>query len=287
MSEADFVRHKAVELIEPRGGEAVPVVYDSPHSGTLYPEDFGHVVDPFLLMHGEDRFVDDLVIDAPDHGIPLIRALFARTYIDPNREPTDLDPHLLEEDWPDELVPGLHSERGVGLIFRLIGRSVPIYGRRLGPAEVRHRVQTYWQAYQDCLQERIDEAHARHGQVWHVDWHSMQAVGNELSPDPGIARKDFVLGDLDGTSCAAEFTDFVADALRGLGYSVAVNDPYAGAYIVRRHGRPREGRHSLQVEINRGLYMDAESLDPTGGLEELRKSLARFAAELAAWAAER
>jgi N-formylglutamate deformylase len=283
---SEYSIHDAVDLIEPEG-DALPIVFDSPHSGTTYPDDFAHAVDPFLLHGGEDRFVDDLVIDAPRHGIALIRALFARTYIDPNREPGDLDPELLEENWPEAIETGRHSQRGVGLVFRLIGSGVPIYARRLGATELNHRIENYWRPYHSCLAGRIDALHARHGAVWHVDWHSMLAVGNDLSPDPGVHRPDFVLGDLHGTSCDAEFTDFVASALGDLGYTVGLNEPYAGAHIVEHYGRPKDSRHSIQIEINRGLYMEQDSLGRTDGLPNLRTALDAFSTKLAQWVTSR
>lgn len=283
---SDRPGHEPVALAEPEG-KAVPVVYSSPHSGTVYPEDFGHVVDPFLLVGGEDRFVDDLVADAPAHGIALIRALFARTYVDPNRDASDLDPLLIGEDWPEAVEAGIHSARGVGLIFRLIGDAVPIYDRRLATAEIRHRLDAYWTPFHDRLGGRIDALASRHGAVWHVDWHSMQPVGNALSPDPGAKRPDFVIGDRFGKSCEPEFTAFVAGTLRALGYRTALNEPYAGAYIVARHGDPARGRHSLQIEINRGLYMDGTSLERLDGFATLRRSLDVFSAKLAEWAADR
>lgn len=279
---ADFVMHDAFDLLEP-DGDAAPLIYDSPHSGTLYPDDFAHAVERLLLVGGEDRFVDDLVVDAPRHGIALLRALFARTYIDPNRDPTDLDPLLLPDDWPEAVEARLHSGRGIGLIFRLIGEDRPIYDRRLGGAEIRHRIASYWEPYHQALQARIDALHETYGAVWHVDWHSMQPVGNALSPDPGERRADFVLGDRFGQSCAPGFTACVADLLGDLGYTVAVNRPYAGAYIVERQGRPAEGRHSLQIEINRGLYMDAGTLEASPGMVPLRAALGEFSRRLAEW----
>lgn len=273
---------KAVSVSRPRG-EALPLLYDSPHSGRVYPEDFRAAADMRLLVGGEDRFVDDLVIDAPGHGATLVKALFARTYVDPNRTPADLDPHLLPEDWVEETAPTVNAERGVGLIFRLIGDSVPIYDRRLTSVEIRHRVERYWRPYHDALAREIEALDGRFGEVFHVNWHSMQATGNALSPDPGRKRPDFVLGDLDGRSCDPAFTRFAADALAGLGYSVGLNDPYKGAYIVERYGRPDEGVHTLQIEINRGLYMDHGTLDRASGFASLKKDLTRFTESIAAY----
>lgn len=278
---SDFTRHPAVDVARPEG-KSLPLVYDSPHSGTLYPDDFGHSVEPMALFGGEDRYVDDLVRDAPAKGITLVRALFARTYIDPNRDRAELDPLLLPEDWPDPVVAGDNSLRGFGLIFRLIGEGVPLYERRLAAAEIHHRIETYWTAYHAALDAEIDRQHAQNGIVWHIDWHSMLPIGNALSPDPGKARADFVLGDRFGTSCDPAFTDHVAALLRDLGYSTAINDPYAGAFIVSRHGRPSEGRHSLQIEINRGLYLDFETLERSEKFAALKQALGRFSDGIAA-----
>lgn len=277
---------EAVSVRRPRG-EPLPLLFDSPHSGRVYPEDFGAAVENRLLVGGEDRFVDDLVVDAPSHGATLVTALFARTYVDVNRQSVDLDPHLLPEDWADEIAPTINSERGVGLIFRMIGDSVPIYDRALTSLEIRRRIEHYWLPYHRALEEETERLHETFGEVFHVNWHSMQAVGNALAPDPGGKRADFVLGDLDGTACDPAFTRFVAESLRGLGYSVAINEPYKGAYIVERYGRPAEGRHALQIEINRKLYMDHGTLDRTGGFATLKQDLSRFTTALAGFVRER
>jgi N-formylglutamate deformylase len=277
---------QAVSVRRP-DGEELPLLYDSPHSGRVYPEDFLPAAEMRLLLGGEDRFVDDLVIDAPSHGATLIKALFARTYIDPNRTADDLDPHLLPEDWAEETAPSVNSERGVGLIFRLIGDAVPIYDRLLSADEIRHRIDAYWRPYHAALEDEMARLTERFGEVLHINWHSMQPVGNALAPDPGQKRPDFVLGDLDGTSCDPALTRFVADHLSALGYSVGLNDPYKGALIVERYGKPEEGRHTLQIEINRALYMDHGTLDRTGGFADLKEDLSTFTDELADFARAR
>jgi N-formylglutamate deformylase len=270
-----------------RPDRPVALVFDSPHSGRHHPEDFRPAVGPFLLRGSEDGLVDDLFADAPHHGATLVRALFARAYVDPNRAPDDLDPLLLPDEWSREIAPTVHSRRGVGLVFRLVGDAIPIYDRVLSVEELDRRIEAYWRPYHDALDGALDGLQRTFGTVWHVNCHSMQSVGNALSPDPGSRRPDFVLGDLDGRSCAPEFTDFVASALRDLGYSVGINDPYRGAFIVERHGRPDEGRHSLQIEINRGLYMDQTSLERHEGFDALREDLGRFALGLSRFVAER
>ncbi|MCT7376292.1 N-formylglutamate amidohydrolase [Chelativorans salis] len=265
-------------------GSSTPVVFDSPHSGAVYPPDFRPAVPLHLLQGGEDRFVDELVADAPRHGAVLVIARFARTYIDPNRTLVDLDEELLEEPWPGPVSPSDHTKRGVGLIFREIGDKVPIYDRLLSIAEVQRRIDLCWRPYHEVLDAALDEAHRCWGAAWHVNCHSMTGFGNALSPDPGRARPAFVLGDRDGTSCAPEFTAFVASVLEEMDYSVAINDPYEGAELVWRHGRPTEGRHSLQIEINRDLYMDPSTLEKNDGFPALRASLGRLADRICRYA---
>lgn len=268
-------------------GDPAPVVFDSPHSGRTYPPGFQPLPGVEALKAYEDRFVDALLVDAPRHGVDVIAAEFPRSYIDPNRALDDLDHELLEADWPEPLAPTLHTERGVGLIFRLMHDSAPIYGEPLSLEEVKGRIEGCWLLYHETLDVALGAAQARHGAVWHVNCHSMRPVGDAMSPDPGMARADFVLGDLEGESCDPDFTRFVADTLSDLGHSVAVNDPYKGAFIVQRHGRPADGRHSLQIEINRALYMDVTTLKKHEGFERVRRDMGRFAEALAGYARER
>lgn len=280
MSETMTAEPQAVSVQRPKNG-IVPLLYDSPHSGRVYPADFNHAVEERLLVGGEDRFVDDLVLDAPGSGVTLIKALFARTYIDPNRMPTDLDPDLLPADWEEETTPTINSRRGVGLIFRMIGDSVPIYSRALSAKEIRHRIERYWRPYHQAVDTELDRLQQQFGTVFHINWHSMQAIGNALAPDPGRRRPDFVLGDLNGRACDPAFTDYVAGTLEKFGYSVSLNDPYKGAYIVERYGVPQKGRHTLQIEINRALYMDHGTLDRTCGFDDLKRKLSLFTEKLA------
>ena len=129
--------------------------------------------------------------------------------------------------------------------------------------------------------------HRAFGAVYHIDCHSMPAVGDPLADDAGCERADMVLGDRDGTTCAPELTALVARSLRDMGYRVAVNDPYKGVEIVRLHGRPAERRHSLQIEIKRSLYMDEQTLVENEGYGRLQRDLTRLAATLAGFVQER
>jgi N-formylglutamate deformylase len=270
-----------------KGSPAIPLVFDSPHSGRFYPDDFRSVISRKMLREYEDRFVDLLIADAPHHGVATISANFPRAYVDPNRASDDIDEEMLEAVWPAPLSPTPHSERGTGLIFRHMQDQSPIYDRLLTLEEVRRRLDGCWRPYHAALDAALAEARSRHNSVWHVNWHSMRPVGEAMTPDPGNKRADFVLGDLQGESCEPAFTSIVAEQLEAMGYSVAINHPYQGAYIVERYGKPQEGRHSLQIEINRRLYMDLGTLEKIERFAEIRTAIGRLAGELAQWTAAR
>lgn len=276
----------AVTVRRPAAG-AVPVVFDSPHSGRDYPPDFAPLVPVEQLHSYEDRLVDTLVAGAPEHGIALVTAGFPRAFVDPNRAADDIDRRVAGEDWTDPIAPTVYSERGIGLVFRTALDGSALYPGPLARADLAARIERLWRPYHDALEAELAGAEARWGAVWHVNWHSMRPVGDALSPDPGETRADFVLGDLDGTSAERAFTDHVEAALTGMGYSVARNRPFRGGYITARHGRPKEGRHSIQIEINRSLYLDLETLELTPRADGLKRDLDAFARGLAAWAAER
>ena len=175
------------------------------------------------------------------------------------------------------------TQQGIGLLWRVARGGAPMYRRKLTVGEVQGRIDRWYQPYHAALGAEVDRLHGRFGVVWHINCHSMPAIGDANADDPGRARADFVLGDREGTTCAGDFTAFVADTCRAMGYSVAINDPYKGVEIVRKHGRPAEGRHSLQIELNRRLYMDEQTLAPSEGYAELEASLGRLLEALAAY----
>ncbi|WP_457330286.1 N-formylglutamate amidohydrolase [Rhizobacter sp. P5_C2] len=265
-------------------GEPVPLVCDSPHSGVLYPDDFGHVV-PFDQLRGaEDTDVHVLWQALPSVGATLLAADFPRAYIDPNRDIDDIDPEMLAEPWPTPLHPSEKTRLGIGLIWRDAGKSGkwPIYARKLPVAEVQQRIATYHAPYHAAMREQIQAAHARFGAVWHLNLHSMPAdsyEGLQIQSDHPLA--DFVLGDRDGTTASPEFTALVAEALRRRGFSVALNDPFKGVALIARLGRPAERRHSLQVEIHRGLYMNETTRERSAGFPALQNALTAVSREIA------
>jgi N-formylglutamate amidohydrolase len=181
-----------------------------------------------------------------------------------------------EPRWPEAITPSRKTELGIGLVWRLAHGGAPMYARKLAVAEVQRRIADYYEPYQRSVAAALDERHRAFGAVWHINCHSMPAVGDVMSDDPGRARADFVLGDRDGSTCEPEFTAFIAATLAEIGYAVAINDPYKGVELVRRHGRPLERRHSLQIEVNRKLYMDEATLEKTPGFPTLQANLQRL-----------
>ena len=236
----------------------VPLVLDSPHSGFDFPDDFGSVLSEFDLREGEDCFVDELYLPATERGVGLIAALAPRTYIDLNRHAGDVDLELIEGGrWPGEHVPSGKARLGKALVWRTLDDGRAIYDRKLAASEVRRRIERFHAPYHAAVREAIAATHARFGRSWHINCHSMNAVGGvQGEGGAGRARPDFVVGDRDGTTCDAGFTEFVRAFLADLGYDVRVNDPYKGVELVRAYSNPAEGRMSLQLEINKRLYMD-------------------------------
>ncbi len=254
----------------------MPLVLDSPHSGFAFPADFGSVLSEFDLREGEDCFVDQLWMPATERGIPLIAALAPRTYIDFNRHAGDIDLELIEGGrWPDEHVPSGKAKIGKALVWRTLDDGRAIYDRKLSVDEVRGRIERYHRPYHGAVQGRIHETQAKYGRSWHIDCHSMNAVGGAQGEGgAGKARADFVLGDRDGTTCDAEFTELVRGVLAGFGYDVKVNDPYKGVELVRAYSDPARGRMSLQLEINKRLYMDEATRQKSAGFDTVQKHLA-------------
>lgn len=252
-----------------------PLVLDSPHSGTEFPADFGSVLSEFDLREGEDRFVDELWLPVIELCVCLLAARAPRTYIDVNRHAGDIDLALLEGGhWPGELVPSGKASIGKALIWRTLGDGRPIYDRLLSAAEVQRRIARFHAPYHCALAERITATHARFGASWHIDCHSMNAVsGTQAEGGAGVARADFVLGDRDGTSCEPAFTEFVRGALASFGYEVKVNDPFKGVELVRAHADPARGRHSLQIEVNKRLYMDEATREKHAGYASVQNNL--------------
>lgn len=255
-----------------------PLVLDSPHSGTAYPADFAYACDLALLRCAEDTHVEKLYDFATGLGVHWIEAHFPRSYLDANRNTTEMDVTLLDAPWPGkvETDPKTMSKvrLGKGLIWRTTDAGLPVYQRKLTVAEVRARIDNCWMPYHAAVVQAIDAAHQQHGYCIHINCHSMPAVASSNATEfPGEEHADFVVGDRDGSTAHEALSQLICRHLTGLGYSVAYNHPYKGVELVRRYSQPAQHRHSIQLEINRKLYMNEETLKVTAGFEPLKADL--------------
>lgn len=260
--------------------EAIPLICDSPHSGCTYPADFQTVLPVSVLRWAEDAYVDALWSAVPQHGGTLLCAEFPRSYVDVNREVDDIDPNILAEPWTSEVHPTEKSRLGYGLFWHSVNGQ-PMYDHKLWVGELENRISTYYEPYLNALWRQIDSAVERFGVAWHLNLHSMPSNSYAaLEQDTGKQLADFVLGDRDGTTCDPTLTGIIEDYLVDRGYTVARNDPFKGVALVARVGRPAEHRHSLQIEINRKLYMDEHTFERTEGFDGLKRDLDGLTAHL-------
>ncbi len=250
--------------------QTVPLVLSSPHSGRDYAPEFiaAARLDGLGLRRSEDSFVDELFACGPARGAPLLCALFPRAFVDPNREPYELDPEMFEDALPDYVnADSRRVASGLGTIARIVGTGLTIYREKLRFAEAERRINDLYRPYHAALEGLIRETLDRFGCAILLDCHSMPSVGGPMDRDPGARRADFVLGDRHGASCHPSVTASVARLLGDLGYAVRVNEPYAGGYTTVRYGRPQGGVHGLQIEINRALYMDEINIERGPGFD--------------------
>ena len=259
-----------------------PLVFASPHSGRLYPDDMmaAAALDAHSIRRSEDALVDALIGSAPELGAAVIAARFARAYIDLNREAFELDPAMFADELPDfARARTARVAAGLGAIARIVSEGQEIYARKLTFAEARARIEQAHRPYHAALERLIGEAHAAHGFAILIDWHSMPSAAARAGRD---RPSDMVLGDRFGAACAGVLTQKVERELERLGYRVARNSPYAGGYTTEHYGRPARRIHALQIEINRGLYLDEVTLQPTRGFARLQADLEALTRALAA-----
>lgn len=285
MGEHDFSdgdRRPPVEVLAPATLKT-PFIFASPHSGRRYPGDLLRIsrLDRHALRQSEDGYVDLIFDAAPQYGAPLLRALFPRAYVDVNRSRNELDPRM----FADSLPKGADSRSsrvlaGLGVIPRIVADGQDIYGRKLNYFDARRRLQTCYEPYHQALSGLITQARRTFGCALLVDCHSMPSAGGAPFRE-GDRRIDFVLGDRFGASCASSLVGLVEQTLTKMGYHVSRNAPYAGGFVASAYGRPVEGVHVLQIEINRALYLDEARLARKESFEEVRRNMQLLMAELA------
>ena len=270
------------EILTPRV-QTLPLVLSSPHSGDRYPSAFlaSSRLDPLMLRRSEDSFVDELFAAAPQIGAPLLRALFPRAYVDANREPFELDPSMFEDQLPD--YANTNSPRvaaGLGTIPRIVANGADIYRRKLAFSDALSRLREHYWPYHEALSGLVESTRSQFGYCLLVDCHSMPST-RKNGMRSTLPQVDVVLGDFHGSTCAKVVAETAARTLKSLGYCVARNRPYAGGHVTRHYGRPARGIHALQVEINRGLYMDEWQIRRSTCMARVAHDMQHFLKELA------
>ncbi len=256
----------------------MPLVVDSPHSGSILPEDFNFICSLQELRQGEDSYVDQFAIDVPQVGGVLLQSLINRAYIDVNRSLSDLHPDICADSVPWPLSRSKRTTNGIGLIRHLIGPNQPVYDRALSFAEIEHRVKTVYEPYYQILHEQLQTAHQAAGRVLHVNLHATPSIVFH-----GSAQPDIILGDHDGHSCARVYREWFKNTFEKKGLKVVINHPYKGVELTRRFAKPRQGFHSLQIEINKALYMDEKTLAIHSGKSELQQIFKHVWSDTADW----
>ena len=274
MVRSDYWDQPAFETIRPRRLVA-PLVFNSPHSGRVYPERFLAMtrLDHLSIRQSEDAWVDELFARAPHLGAPMLRAHFPRAYLDVNREPWELDPTMFVEPLSDRFnTTSPRVAAGLGTLARVVAENKPIYRDRLTLDDARMRIEGIYHPYHAALQKLLSEAIASFGIAVLIDCHSMPRIarnGDRASPD-------IVLGDRYGTTCAPGLVDLAETVFTGAGLKVTRNRPYAGGFCTRSYGRPQHGVHALQIEISRHLYMNEATLAKNDGFDAMRTLIERL-----------
>jgi N-formylglutamate amidohydrolase len=268
-------------IVEPPAWRA-PIIFNSPHSGSVYPDEFlsASRIDLPGLRRSEDSFMDELIGGLSGRGFPTVTVNFPRSYVDVNREPYELDPRMFAGRLPSFAnTRSMRVAGGLGTIPRVVGDGQEIYRERLSVDDALARIEALYKPYHRALRRLINKAHQAFGAVVVVDCHSMPSIG--VSRDEP-RRPDVVIGDRYGTSCAPMLADMIEETMGRLGYSVGRNKPYAGGFITEHYGNPASGLHSVQLELNRAIYMDERRRERSARFSQVAEDFVILAEALAA-----
>jgi N-formylglutamate deformylase len=272
--------YELFEVHEPVS-QTIPFVYNSPHSGRIYPPEFiaQSRLEGISIRRSEDHYVDELFGAAVDLGAPLLLANFPRAYLDVNREPYELDPRMFDGLLPPYAnINSLRVAGGLGTIPRIVAENMEIYARRLPVQEGLERVESVYKPYHSTLRRLIARTHVQFGFGVLIDCHSMP--GN-VRVAGSNARPDFIIGDRYGTSASAELSRTAIGILEEMGFAAIRNKPYAGGFITEHYGRPSRGLHALQIEVNRSIYVDEVTLEKRPDFDIVATAVTSFMRQMA------
>ena len=277
--------------VDEPAAHTLPFVFNTPHSGAVYPDAFltASRLDALALRRSEDAYVDRLFAPVVALGAPLMRVNFPRAYLDANREPYELDPRMFAGRLPAFAnTRSLRVAGGLGTVPRVVADGQEIYRERLPVEEALRRIEALYKPYHRALRGLVLRTAKSFGHAALIDCHSMPS--SSLGKDEA-AKTDIVLGDRFGTACAPALMDGFERHLQARGFRTMRNKPYAGGFITEHYGEPGLGRHALQIEINRALYMNEHTLALTAGfdplVETLQEVVAAMAAEWSDWGTAR
>jgi N-formylglutamate amidohydrolase len=274
-----------ITIVEP-AIQAAPLVFSSPHSGRKYPADFraASKLDDAAIRRSEDSYVDEIFVDAPSIGIPFLCAEFPRAFMDVNREAFEFDPDMFVDPLPGFINTKSHRvANGLGTIARVVSDGREIYKDKLTLADALERVDRLHIPYHQTLSTLMETTRTRFGSATLIDCHSMPSYLSGSGAGHGRGRQNagIILGNRYGTSCSPLIVDTVESVLKASGYNVIRNEPFAGGYCTERWGRPISGFHSLQIEINRSLYMNETTMERGEGLSRLKEDMRKVIKSLA------
>jgi len=245
-----------------RGG----IIFASAHSGSLYPDALLERSDLEVrhLRRNEDAFITNLFASAPDLGAPLIVANFPRCFVDVNRASDELPSF-----WrTDEKIASPRAEIGMGVVPTMLSDSINIYSEPLSLSAAKVRIKELYHPYHKALQCLIGESLSLFGRALLIDCHSMPGFNSM-----GSRRSDVILGDRFGKSCSPKIVALVEKCFQDLGYSVSRNYPYAGGFVTEHYGKPHENIDTIQIEINRDLYLNPITLEKKSSFERLESHI--------------
>lgn len=281
MTQFDGELSPPFEIVEPAEWRA-PIIFNSPHSGTVYPAAFlsASRIDVATLRRSEDSFMDELIGGLADRGFPVMRVHFPRSYVDVNREPYELDPRMFTGRLPSFAnTRSMRVAGGLGTIPRVVGDGHEIYRERLNVDDALTRIESLYKPYHRALRRLVNKAYQTFGTAILVDCHSMPSIGIARE-EP--RRPDVVIGDRYGTSCAPLLANVVQETMQAQGYTVGRNKPYAGGFITEHYGNPGSGLHAIQIELNRAIYMDERKRERNANFAQVAADLSALAEACAA-----
>ena len=253
------VNYKKLDICEEYNTKNIlyPLLLASPHSGQVFPHEFLESVKMPLeeLRSNEDSFVDELLLPASECGIPLLSMNISRAFIDVNRDKIEIDPQMYYNFPPtSDIQAGIRCRVGLGVVHRINAERKNIYDGLLNYDEVQERIAYVYDVYHKRLAQLISTISQKFGFCFVLDGHSMPSkICSVMQEDKPI---HFCIGTLFDQSCPTEISAFLENALSAHGYKVVMNCPYSGAFTTFNYCQPRKNIYTLQVEINRGLYMD-------------------------------